>query len=135
VNGFGVVVRTSGATLVRHRDPADLRALMLDADVAVTAAGQTMLQLAATGTPVVALALHDDQREQLATLEALGAVRAVGRADAGVASRLEAALADLRHVDTRARLGRMARAVVDGGGAARVAAHVARRVVGERVVA
>jgi spore coat polysaccharide biosynthesis predicted glycosyltransferase SpsG len=108
-----------------HRDLESLHAIMLASDVAISAAGQTMLQLAATATPTIALAVHDNQRAQLATLTAAGAVI---EARTGHPEDIVAALTTLRERATRAQLGAVARGVVDGGGAVRVAEVVRRRV-------
>jgi spore coat polysaccharide biosynthesis predicted glycosyltransferase SpsG len=123
---FAIADRLAVDANVRvHRDLESLHAIMLASDVAISAAGQTMLQLAATATPTIALAVHDNQRAQLATLTAAGAVI---EARTGHPEDIVAALTTLRERATRAQLGAVARGVVDGGGAVRVAEVVRRRV-------
>jgi spore coat polysaccharide biosynthesis predicted glycosyltransferase SpsG len=111
-----------------HDAPADLRPLMLGADLAVTAAGLALYELAATGVPVVAFSIAPNQRPQLAVLAAAGALRSAG--DAGepeMWGRLGEHLAALRDAPAeRAALAAAARGVVDGRGAARVAEALAR---------
>jgi spore coat polysaccharide biosynthesis predicted glycosyltransferase SpsG/RimJ/RimL family protein N-acetyltransferase len=107
-----------------HHDPPDLRALFVEADLAVSAAGQTLFELAWAGCPTLAIAVADNQRANLAGFAARGTVRAVespGAAD--FRARLTRAVGDLL-TDTEARRAMTAagQRLVDGAGARRVAA-------------
>lgn len=110
--------------VVIHRAPADLRPLMLGADLAVSGGGVTLLELAATATPTVAVAVAANQDGNLRGLERLDAIHHAGRIEeaAGAVGAAAAALAG--EPARRRALGERARQVVDGGGAARVAAAV-----------
>jgi spore coat polysaccharide biosynthesis predicted glycosyltransferase SpsG len=116
-----------GATI--HAAPERVRALMLEADVAVTGGGSTLFELAATGTPAVAIELADNQRDNIATLGAAGTlVSAGGGDDPALGDRVAARLAELAaDGERRSALGRRGRALVDGGGAGRVAAEILAR--------
>jgi spore coat polysaccharide biosynthesis predicted glycosyltransferase SpsG len=108
------------------RGAADLREFMLEADIAVSAAGQTLYELAAAGTPTIAFAVADNQAGSLRGLAGAGVVRSAGRAsDPGFHDRL-AALVDSLTSDAGARAGLSAagQRLVDGRGAARVASAV-----------
>jgi UDP-2,4-diacetamido-2,4,6-trideoxy-beta-L-altropyranose hydrolase len=113
-----------------HEQPADIRRLMLEADIAVSGGGQTLYELAATGTPTVALQVATNQALNIAGLEAAGTLIAAGAADAANLERsLKAAL--LRLVDNpiqRVAMSRAGRTVVDGLGAMRVARAILDRV-------
>jgi spore coat polysaccharide biosynthesis predicted glycosyltransferase SpsG len=99
--------------------PDSLADALLEADLTVVGAGQTMLEAAAAGTPTVAVVLAENQRRQAERLSGLGAVVL---ADTGqVAGALEA-LANDR--ERRRTLSRRAQVVVDGQGARRIAALV-----------
>jgi UDP-2,4-diacetamido-2,4,6-trideoxy-beta-L-altropyranose hydrolase len=112
--------------LALHRDPHDLRAIMLGADVAVTGGGQTTYELAATGTPAIAVSVADNQRSNLRGLLARGALVWVG--DAGAADLRERSMQSLKELSgnpgARQEMSRAALTVVDGKGAARVAAEM-----------
>jgi UDP-2,4-diacetamido-2,4,6-trideoxy-beta-L-altropyranose hydrolase len=113
----------SAGAIVLHDRPTDMRALMLAADVAVSGGGQTTFELAATGTPTVAIRLADNQTYTLKTLAEAGALVHVGDVDdpsldAALASALDTLVKD---GERRAEMSRRARAAVDGRGAARVA--------------
>jgi len=98
------------------RAPEDLLGELLAADLVVSAAGQTMLEAACTGTPCVALAIADNQRFQLAALEQAGAVvAATAQTAPATVARLAADAAG------RAALAERSRALVDGFGALRLA--------------
>lgn len=103
--------------------PPSLAELLRDCDVAVTAGGQTTYEAAACGTPVVAVEAAPNQALSLAALAGHGVLWPAGRvADATTAERVAAAVASLlADADTRARMARAGRALVDGRGAERVA--------------
>jgi UDP-2,4-diacetamido-2,4,6-trideoxy-beta-L-altropyranose hydrolase len=111
---------STGAIVVRER-PRDMHALMLGADVAVSGGGQTTFELAATGTPTIAIRLADNQTSTLRTLTEAGALVPAGDADdPSLGVTLTSALDTLIKDDARrAEMSRRARAAVDGRGAAR----------------
>jgi UDP-2,4-diacetamido-2,4,6-trideoxy-beta-L-altropyranose hydrolase len=108
-----------------HPDPRDPAALMAAATVALSAAGTTCLELAHLGVPAVLLVLADNQAGNAAGLARAGCAVSLG--DAGRLSgpalreKLGALLSD---PERRARMGALGRELVDGAGAARVAAEV-----------
>jgi len=93
-------------------------------DVVVTAGGVTLYEACAIGAPAVALAVVPGQRPAVAAFAARGAVVDAGALDAGVVTlrRAAAAVAQLLgDPAARRRCSRLARGLVDGLGAARVA--------------
>ena len=114
------------SSIALHRDPQHLRNLMLKCDVAIAGGGQTTYELAATGTPAVAIRLADNQSGNLQGLSAKDALEWVGDIqDGDTESRVIGALRNLaEHADKRARMSQAGRALVDGGGAGRVAQAV-----------
>jgi len=97
--------------------PSSLREHFEAVDLAVTAAGQTMLEALATGRPVVAAVTAENQRLQAALAAEVAAVVDAPTPEA-VAS---AAAALTRDVERRTSLARGAREAIDGRGAHRVA--------------
>jgi len=108
------------------RGATDLRELMLHADVAISAAGQTLYELAAAGTPTLAFELADNQAESLRSLDEAGVVKSAGRlADSGFYDRLLVQFhALVLDVEARAGLSTAGQRLVDGRGAERVAAAI-----------
>jgi UDP-2,4-diacetamido-2,4,6-trideoxy-beta-L-altropyranose hydrolase len=129
--GVGVaLVRGPGATFavpagVESVDaPVSLLEPLLAADLVISAAGQTMLEAAACGTPCLALPLVDNQREQAGRLVELGAVRLVDPPTTPAI--VDAANELVDDVEARRALSRKAQLAVDGYGALRVAFHLSR---------
>jgi spore coat polysaccharide biosynthesis predicted glycosyltransferase SpsG len=109
--------------------PRDYPELVRAADVIVCGGGQTLIEAIATGTPAAALLLGSDQHPQLSAITAAGAAVAAGSwdTDRGRLDRqLRTALEGLRDRAVRAELSRRGRSLIDGEGAARVAAAVLR---------
>lgn len=107
--------------------PHHLHDVIVGVDLAVSAAGQTLYELAATGTPTVAVQVFDNQEANLQHLAAAGAVRCGGCVtDADFDVRLLFALNDVveNHVE-RVRMSDRGQRLVDGRGAIRVAEAVA----------
>ena len=107
-------------------DPPAMYELMARADLAVTGGGQTTYELAASGTPAVAIRLVGNQTGNLKGLSACGVLEWVdGVDDADLHEKVQAAIVRLGG-DPLAReaMSRAGRALVDGQGAARVARAV-----------
>jgi len=123
----GVADAIEDARVVVHRGVSALRSLMLAADVAISGAGMTLYELAATATPIVSLTMAPNQRPNAAAFERAGAALAAGSADhpdlgATVARQLGWLAADAA---LREKLGAAGRRLVDGQGASRVAREIA----------
>lgn len=115
-----VAGRTRAITLLR--DVADMAAVFATADLAISSASGTALELAHLGIPALHLAISHDQRRVATALAAAGAGVNLGwHADARD-EEIWQALHDLAaDVDRRATQSRAGRALIDGHGADRVA--------------
>src|SRR5438046_2069321 len=127
---LGFVPRRSANRVVVHAGLPELRGLMLDSDVAITGAGMTLYELAATGTPTVTVTMVSNQSGNAAAFSGAGAALSAGIVDgAGLGTALESHLGRLaRDLALRAELGRRARSLIDGRGPARVAQETVRKV-------
>ena len=117
------VARTDEGAVMLHEGPKDVRALMLAADLAISGGGQTLYELAATGTPTVGVRIADNQMLNLHNLQAEGTLLSLGdAAGADLETALTSALRTLAESrERRAAMSQRGRALVDGHGAARVA--------------
>jgi len=106
------------------RAPRDMAALMASADLAITAAGTSVLELACLGVPALMVTVVGNQAGVAAALEAAGAGLDLGPCDALTPPALLHALA--RAARERDAWSAAARALVDGGGARRVVAALCR---------
>jgi len=116
--------------IVVHRDPPDMRALMLAAEVAIAGAGVTLYELAATGTPAVVVQMADNQAPNANGFASVGGALLAGVAgQPGLRDSLEAALRRLAGSPSlRAAVAARGRALVDGAGALRAAREITARV-------
>lgn len=108
--------------------PASLLEPLLESDLVVSAAGQSLLEAAASGTPCVGLPLVENQRRQAGQLAGLGGITLVEPPTPGAAAAACVELAG--DVEARRGLSRAAQRAVDGYGALRVAFEIDRLVAG-----
>jgi len=115
--------QASPETILLHENPKDMRTLMLRADLALCGGGQTSYELAATGTPSIAVRTADNQTVNLKGLSGSGILVWAGDAnDADLESKIAHELKSLAgDAFRRNAMSRKARALVDGQGAGRVA--------------
>jgi len=133
IEGAEAAPPSGGNRVVVHRHRFGLRELMLGADAAISGAGVTLSELAATATPTVAVAVAANQRSNLEAFARAGAALAVDARAGGLGAAIESSLR--RIVADRALrldLGKRARDLVDGQGASRVAQSIASLVVSRR---
>ena len=105
-------------------NPAGLRELMVEADLAVSGGGQALYELARTGCPTVAIQVGDDQQGQLQALAERGCVHSVGRAwEDDPLARVRRAVESLaKNRPVRQAMAQAGQRLVDGQGALRAVA-------------
>jgi spore coat polysaccharide biosynthesis predicted glycosyltransferase SpsG/RimJ/RimL family protein N-acetyltransferase len=118
-----------GPRATLHDAPRGMLPLIAACDMALTAAGQTLYELAALGRPAIAIQVAGNQRLQLEAFVEHGAAVSAGIAtDSGIAARvmtmLAATAADAPRLERMAAAGRR---FIDGQGARRAAAAVLAR--------
>lgn len=114
-----------------HHNPGDMRSLMVQADMAITGGGQTTYELAATGTPALAILTADNQQQNLKALDGWGTLIFAGSRDDGdLIEKLSSGFAMLvNDSERRSEMSRRGRELVDGLGAERLA-----RALGEQAI-
>lgn len=113
-----------------HQNVQEMAALMQRCDVALSAAGSTLYELAATGTPTVTYTLADNQLPGATAFAARGLMVNAGdcRGAAGFAEVLITAVEHLAaDAAKRTALAPALQALVDGQGAAQMAAELLKR--------
>ena len=103
-----------------------MRDLMLRADLAISSGGQTLFELAATGTPTIAITTADNQVQHARDFAAAGTLVLMERGG------LAAAFERVRATAVRAEMSERGRALVDGGGAQRTASAIVELLKGTR---
>jgi len=108
------------------KDPVLVRDLMLQADLAISAGGQTLYELAATGTPTIGLQVAENQAQNLHALEAEGVLTVAGSArDSDLLPRVMAAVQQMVETsELRKRMSMTGQRLIDGRGATRVAEFI-----------
>jgi spore coat polysaccharide biosynthesis protein SpsF len=134
--GLDQIAGKLGARLAIHRHVEDMAALMAKADLALASFGMTAYELAAVGVPMLLLCLSEDHLVSAASLAEAGAAEIAGIAKDVSDAALDAAIAALAADDARhEQLGRRARALIDGKGAARIAESLAALGGGQDMIA
>ncbi|MBI5231870.1 MAG: hypothetical protein HY876_06870 [Coriobacteriales bacterium] len=106
------------------RSALQMKRAMLECDVAVSAAGQTLYELAATGTPCIAVCVADNQVAQARAFEDAGALSLAGiLGSEPVFDRIPALLEELEDPSARESMARAGQSLIDGEGAERVARY------------
>jgi UDP-2,4-diacetamido-2,4,6-trideoxy-beta-L-altropyranose hydrolase len=104
-------------------NPKSIRNSLLSADIAISAGGQTLYELAATGTPTVAIQVADNQKDSLRALTAKGVnVAAASAADPQLIEKVKNSVTKLiSDYETRCTMSGSGQRLVDGKGALRTA--------------
>jgi spore coat polysaccharide biosynthesis predicted glycosyltransferase SpsG len=113
------IVEDAGTAFGLHRNVADLAVMMLESDLAISAAGRTAYELAATGTPALLIPSIDHERPAARAFAKKGTALAVdGWDDGAVRENLSCLIDD---VGRREAMRRNGPGIVDGRGRWRVA--------------
>lgn len=103
-----------------HRNVSDMASLMAEADIAVSAAGSTLYELAAIGMPTLALPMVENQIPNAIGFSETGLGLSVPSVSFDIA-KIESLLADLAaNANLRKKFSQAMRAAVDGSGAVRI---------------
>lgn len=123
-----LALRLGGRITIR-RNPPDMPQLMAWADLGISAAGSTCLELAFMGLPMLLVILAENQRRNATCLEKLGAAKNLGWHDELSESKVRAAVMHfLEDRALRISMSQKGLALVDGFGAARVVAAIRREI-------
>ena len=125
-----VIKKLSRQNIILHINERNMSKLMRECDVAVSAAGSTLYELCACGTPSVTYVLADNQIDAAEMFGALGIMINAGdcRKHDDISSVI---IESLRGMNESVRAGMSARMqrLVDGNGAMRIADVIIREVV------
>ncbi len=115
------LVGQSERTVHVLRDVSDMPWLMAWADLAISGAGTTCWELMFMGVPSILIEAADNQRENAAGLDAIGAAVSLGQADEATPEQIADCIDDLcQDHARRSAMSDRGRSLVDGRGAERV---------------
>ncbi|TET39272.1 MAG: hypothetical protein E3J72_01095 [Planctomycetota bacterium] len=104
-----------------HQAVPSVAEYLFDTDLAITAGGNTLFELAAIGTPCVVLCLRERQHEYAVYFEENGTAVNMGSGRKVSENQLRRAVCSLvDDVARRKQMGRQGKKLVDGGGAKRI---------------
>jgi len=129
---YHAAIPEANSRLILHRNlnACEMCALMMQCDLAVSAAGQTLYELARTGCPTVAVKIAENQHNNFLGALSLGVLDQQCGVDATILSRdsvIQSVLGAVQLLHCRGKrtqLATNAQHHVDGQGARRVAKHV-----------
>ena len=111
--------------LIYNPDAKSLKRIMLNSDVAISAGGQTLYELARVGVPTIAVAVSDNQFVNIDGWLEAGFVKYAGwYEDKNLLKNIEKYLQILSDKNTRSSMARIGRKFVDGMGARRIAKFI-----------
>lgn len=116
---------SKGVKIYENLSAEEMKSLMLDADVAVSAGGQTTYELARIGVPSILVAVADNQLMNCKGWEKVGFAKYAGWWEDGKAfENLIYYLKNLQNFEIRYKMSNIGRSLVDGQGARMVANEI-----------
>lgn len=107
--------------ILNRPDSAQVKDAMFSSDLAISAGGQTLNELARMGIPTIAVAIADNQLPNLKAWEKEGFIESAGNwDDPDLLKKIEAKMDLMGSYDLRTRMAQAGAARVDGAGARRV---------------
>jgi len=114
-----------GDVVLCNPSALQIRNSMLGSDIAISAGGQTLYELARTGTPTIAIGVSDNQRLNLQWLKHYGFLEFAGwHNDKNLEQRIVFLIKKLNSLALRKKKADSGKQLIDGQGALRVATHL-----------
>ncbi len=96
--------------------------IMMEADTAISAGGQTLYELARIGVPTIAVTIADNQLSEVETLEKDKILKYAGPCDfPGIWEKVSNCMDEFKEVSERRNYSKRSRELIDGHGAYRIA--------------
>jgi len=109
-----------------------MKELMLACDIAVTAAGQTLYELAVTGTPTVAVAVADNQKNNIQEWKKSGfLIDPIFYGDINIFRKINDQIESMNSIRIRKKLSSAGKKNVDGQGSRRVVKFLIEKICSE----
>ena len=116
------ILKNDKINLFYNPDAVAMREIMLKADIAISAGGQTLYELARIGVPTVGICIADNQRQNLEGWQRCGVVEYIGwYNDDNLMEKLKGSIEYMADVNIRKKKSDLAGKLIDGRGSTRVA--------------
>ncbi len=115
-------LKDSKTELIYYPGAAEMKETMLESDIAITAGGQTLYELAAVGVPIIAVAVADNQLDGIRGWEEVGFIEYAGWwENERLTEIMRQKVESLKSKNVREHKHGVSRKFVDGAGSSRVA--------------
>jgi len=113
---------TDGNTvLISSPDAGEMKRIMLESDIAISAGGQTLYELARVGVPTVGIVVAENQTGNVEGLSRAGFLLKAGRWDSpDLLENIHRLIQHLKNRDIRRRMSEAGRKLIDGKGSLRI---------------
>lgn len=115
-------LKNKSVNIILKPDAEKMKQVMLDSDIAISAGGQTLAELARVGTPAVGICVADNQLNNLKGWEKAGFLEYIGwHSDKKIFDNLDKAIKSISSFQERTKRSLAGRRLIDGQGAERLA--------------
>ncbi len=111
--------------LIYYPDAEGMKKVMMESDIAISAGGQTLYELAISGVPVIAIGIADNQLNNLKSWQENGFIEYAGWwQDENLFAGLLKGIEKLEDIDTRKKKSKIGKNFIDSKGAVRIAEYI-----------
>lgn len=120
-------LKDENTELTYHPDAEKMKKIMLKSDIAISASGQTLYELARVGVPTISICMAENQLGNIKGLEKIGFLEYVGWYNKdNLMERLNNSIKYLENVKIRKTKSKIARECIDGKGVKRIIKEILR---------
>jgi UDP-2,4-diacetamido-2,4,6-trideoxy-beta-L-altropyranose hydrolase len=118
-------LKDRSAELIYYPDAAEMKKIMLESDIAISAGGQTLYELARVGVPTIAVTAADNQSVNICGLQEAGFAEYAGDGTNGeLLEEINRKIKLLRDGNVRQCKSKTGRKIIDGAGSSRIVKKV-----------
>lgn len=128
-------LKDNNTKLIYYPNAEGMKNIMLESDIAISAGGQTLYELARVGVPTIAVAVADNQMNNIIGWEKAGFIKYAGWwEDEKVQSNILMAIGLLKDAGLREKMTKIGRELIDGFGAERIARYCIEKLFTDRLI-
>jgi spore coat polysaccharide biosynthesis predicted glycosyltransferase SpsG len=114
-------LKDGNTELIYYPNAAEMKKVMLESDIAISAGGQTLYELARIGVPTIGICIAENQLQNIEGWRKSGFLKYVGwYSDENLEQRLKSSLRYLANKRIRMHTSEIGRKVIDGQGYKRI---------------
>jgi UDP-2,4-diacetamido-2,4,6-trideoxy-beta-L-altropyranose hydrolase len=118
-------IKDHNTELIYYPDATEMKKIMLESDIAISAGGQTLYELARVGIPTIAVVVADNQSANICGLQEVGFAEYAGDGTNGeLPEKINRKIELLRNSNTRQYKSITGRKIIDGVGSSRIVRSV-----------